>query len=192
MNTKNTLLAIALMLCTGFVVSCGNDDEEEQPIPEEPIDQPTLGGKYGGWTQGSNDYAAYIPSDGDTLTVTLTNEAGTRCDLRFVSPTWGEAVLKDISIIKNDTAYLLSKPIEALLRDDHSAWDFSAPVDSIAMPNRNPQTETVTIKNYPITLEDGYFNLDGTDWAINFKAYLVPRSAHIQKMCFRDGKIGDM
>lgn len=189
MNWKFASLALALMLATGFVCSCSDEDEKPEPIIDPVY---TLSNTYTGWTQGSNEYAAYIPSEGDTLIIKVTNATSTLCDLHFISPTWGEAVLKDVTITLNDTAYIFNKPIVATLLEDHSAWTFSAPVDSIAMPNRNPQTEIVTIKNYPITLEGGFMNRYCDNWEIKFKAYLVPRSGHTQNMCFRDGHIGDM
>lgn len=193
-------MALALTLAMGFATSCGDDETDEprpiepteEPKPEEPTTQDILSGTYGGWTQGSNEYAPYIPSEGDTLTIEVTNAEGTLCNLHYMSPTWGDAVLTGVSVEKNDTAYLLSKPITATLLEDHSAWTFSAQVDSIAMPNRNPQSQAVTVKNYPITLENGFISLDLKNWEINFKAYLVPRSGHTQNMCFRDGRIGEM
>lgn len=188
MNKKISFIAMALLCNAALIVGCGDDDPQpNEPVPVEPTGT-HLAGIYGGWTLGSNEYASYIPSEGDTLTISLTNAEGTSCDLTYVSPTWGTTTLKGVSVITNDTAFLLSKPITATIRPDHSAWDFSAAVDSIAMPNRNPQSETVTVKNYPIVLTSGTVSLDAKTWEINFTTYLVPRSEHIQWMSFRNGK----
>ena len=201
-------MTVALLLSSSLAISCGSDDEPQPNTPEQPTQQPVAGsdddpqpntpeqptqqsvaGTYGGWTLGSNDYAAYIPSEGDTLVISLADNSDNLCNLTYSSPTWGTATLTGVSVVKNDTAYLFSKPVTATLREDHSAWDFSATVDSIAMPNRNPQTEEMTIKNYPFVLTSGTMSLDGKNWQIDFDAYLVPRSAHVQHMSFRNGLI---
>ena len=175
----------ALALTLGFV-ACNDDDN-----PKDPEINPVLSlpGTYTGWTWGSNAYAAFIPSEGDALTIELTNVAGTRCNLHYVSPTWGDAVITDVAISTNDTAYIFSKPIEAVLRDDRSGWDFSAPVDSVAMPNRNPSADAPTVSNYPIVLTSGFMNFKLDNWQVDFTAYLVPRSGHTMNMSFRDGHI---
>lgn len=189
MNKRITWMVLSLLLCTGFAISCGDDDEQKPgQTPETPTVN-TLAGKYGGWTLGSNAYSSFIPSENDTLTIVLTNKEGTLCSLTYESETWGTVTLADVSVVKNDTAYLFSKPRTATLREDRSAWDFSAAVDSIAMPNRNPQTEEVTVKNYPLVLTEGFMSLDGKRWQIDFDAFLVPRSAHTMHMSFRDGHI---
>lgn len=191
MNRKISFLAAALMLGAAFVSSCKDDNEDPQPIIDPVV---SLAGTYEGWTWGSNAYAAYIPSEGDKLTiVSLGSDASgnSTVDLVYESETWGKTTLKTVSVTKNDTAYIFSKPITATIRQDHSAWDFSAQVDSIAMPNRNPGSSEVTISNYPIVLTEGFMSLDLSNWQIDLKAYLVPRSEHIMNMSFRDGKIGD-
>ncbi len=191
MNRKISFLAVALMLCAAFISSCKDENDEPKPIID-PV--ASLAGTYEGWTWGSNAYAAYIPSEGDKLTiVSLGSDASgnSTCDLVFESETWGKATIKTVSVTKNDTAYIFSKPITATLREDRSAWDFSAKVDSIAMPNRNPSTSEVVISNYPIVITKGFMSLDLSNWQIDFNAYLVPRSAHTMSMSFRDGKIGD-
>lgn len=187
MNKRTIFMALAMFLVAGLVVSCSKSEKEEQPT-DDPVPA-ALAGTYSGWTLGSNAYAPYIPSEGDALTIELTNAAGTRCNLTFVSDTWGKATLKDVAIVKNDTAYLFSKPITATIRNDHSAWDFSAPVDSIAMPNRNPQGGAATTANYPIVLTSGRYSLDLQRWQMDFKAFLVPRSEHTMSMSFRNGSI---
>lgn len=191
MNRKISFLAAALMLGATFVSSCKDDNEDPQPIIDPVV---SLAGTYEGWTWGSNAYAAYIPSEGDKLTiVSLGSDASgnSTVDLVYESETWGKTTLKTVSVTKNDTAYIFSKPITATIRQDHSAWDFSAQVDSIAMPNRNPGSSEVTISNYPIVLTEGFISLDLSNWQIDLKAYLVPRSEHTMNMSFRDGKIGD-
>ena len=190
MNTRFSLLAMSLMLTATLTVGCGSDDDPQPQTPEQdiPEQQPTLAGKYGGWTLGSNEYAPYIPSEGDTIIVTQNPSNPSLCDLYYVSPTWGTATLKNVSVeVQQDSIFVLSKTITATIREDHSAWDFSAPVDSIAMPNRNPQAGTTTIKNYPIVLTSGV--IYPSHWQVDFKAYLVPRSEHIQSMSFRSGSI---
>lgn len=185
-------MAFALLLSTGFVSSCSDGDDNGSQLPENPTsptETVTVAGVYGGWTLGSNEYAGFIPSDNDTLTITLTNQEGTLCDLSYKSDTWGMATLKGVAVSRNDTAYVFSKPVTPTIREDHSAWDFSADVDSIAMPNRNPQAGTVAIKNYPFTLVAGTMSLDKGSWQFDFKAYLVPRSEHIQMMSFRNGHV---
>ena len=188
MKKDMKMMCAALLLCCGFAVSCGSDDDPQPNHSGEPS-QATLAGTYGGWTWGSNDHAAYIPSEGDTLFISQTTDNATSCTLTYTSPTWGTTTLANVTVTKNDTAYVFAKPITAVLREDHSAWDFSAAVDSIAMPNRNPQAGTVTIKNYPIVLTGGTMSLDCKNWQIDFDAYLVPRSAHIQHISFRNGHI---
>ena len=192
MNTKFSLLALSLLLTAGAMVNCGNDDNDEpQPNEEQtkPETQaPSVAGIYGGWTWGSNEYAPYIPSEGDTLTITVNPANPSLCDLSYESPTWGNATLKNVSLkLQNDSIFVLSKPITATIREDLSAWDFSAPVDSVAMPNRNPQSGTTTVKNYPIVLVSGV--IYPSHWQIDFDAYLVPRSQHVQHMSFRNGHI---
>jgi len=191
MNRKISLLAVALMLGTAFVSSCKDDDDDPQPTIDPVV---SLAGTYEGWTWGSNAYAAYIPSEGDKLTiVSLGSDASgnSTVDLVYESETWGKTSIKAVSVTKNDTAYIFSKPITATLRQDRSAWDFSAQVDSIAMPNRNPDSSEQTVNNYPIVLTEGFMSLDLSNWQIDLKAYLVPRSEHTMNMSFRDGKIGD-
>ena len=175
----------ALALTLGFV-ACNDDDDPKDPEIDPVLSLP---GTYTGWTWGSNAYAAFIPSEGDALTIELTNVAGTRCNLHYVSPTWGDAVITDVAISTNDTAYIFSKPIEAVLRDDRSGWDFSAPVDSVAMPNRNPSADAPIVSNYPIVLTSGFMNFKLDNWQVDFTAYLVPRSGHTMNMSFRDGHI---
>ncbi len=186
MNKKLLFAALAAVLSLSFV-ACDNDEKEEN----EPVNNPvvSLAGDYEGWTLGSNAYAPYIPSEGDRLSITLTNAEGTLCNLTYASETWGTTTLTDVAIEQNDTAFVFSKPITAIIRQDHSAWDFSATPDSIAMPNRNPQGGGATVSNYPIVLTSGYM-LTGLDkWQIDFKAYLVPRSEHTMTMSFRNGSI---
>ncbi len=191
MNRKISLLAVALMLGTAFVSSCKDDNDDPQPIIDPVV---SLAGSYEGWTWGSNAYAPYIPSEGDKLTiVSLGSDASgnSTVDLVYESATWGKTTIKAVNVTKNDTAYIFSKPITATLRQDRSAWDFSAQVDSIAMPDRNPESSEHPVRNYPIVLTEGFMSLDMSDWQIDLKAYLVPRSEHTMDMSFRDGKIGD-
>ncbi len=178
-------MALVLTLTLGLV-GCNDEDETVEPIIGPVLSLP---GTYTGWTWGSNKYASFIPSEGDALTIELTNEAGTLCNLHYVSPTWGDALIKDVTITTNDTAYFFSKPIEATILADHSAWDFSAPVDSVAMPNRNPDGGTATVSNYPIVLTSGFMNFKLDNWQVDFRAFLVPRYEHIMDMSFRDGHI---
>lgn len=187
MNKRTLVMAMSMFLVAGLVAGCSKSEKEESPT-EEPTSA-TLAATYRGWTLGSNAYAPYIPSEGDELTIELTNVIGTLCNLTYVSETWGTAVLKDVSVTRNDTAYILSKPVVATIRQDHSAWDFSAAVDSVAMPNRNPQGGDVTIKNYPVVLTQGYIATTLDRWQVDFKAYLVPRSEHTMTMSFRNGSI---
>ena len=196
---KNALfMAVALVIGSTAFIACGGDEDEatprdpEQPTPiEQPDDpeQPSLAGTYTGWTLGSNPYASYIPSDNDVLTITVTNAEGTLCDLTYTSETWGTATLRGVAVASTAEGYTFSKPVEATLRDDRSQWDFSAQVDSIAMPNRNPQAEAATVSNYPIVLTAGTMSADRTTWQFDFQAYLVARSGHIQNMSFRSGHI---
>lgn len=185
-----SLVVLALLMTAGTAISCSSDDEKaDEPKPITPTDNIE---RYQGWTWGSNEYAGFIPSDGDSLLITPANANYTLCSITYKSETWGTATLDDVRIVKNDTAYLFLKPITASIRDDHSAWDFSAAVDSIAMPNRNPQAGTVTVKNYPIVLTSACLSLDKTRWQFDFDTYLVPRSEHVQHISFRNGHTPSM
>lgn len=191
-NKTLTLLAAVLVVVAGFIASCSKEDSNDDVRP--PVRDEGLDLKLGGWTVGSNAYASYIPSDGDSLVIFATKTDNSSCILVYSSPTWGVATLLNVKIEKNDTAYLFSKPVTATLRDDRSAWDFSiAPIDTFYMPNRNPQAEELAVKPYPVTLTSGYLTIETPHrWQFDFDAYLVPRSNHIQHVSFRSGRIPAM
>ena len=193
MRNKTILfLSAAIIMAAGFVMSCSKDNDNDTPVTP-PAQEDALDLKLVGWTWGSNKYAPYIPSDGDSLTIFATNTANTRCILVYASPTWGVATLVDVNVEKNDTAYIFSKPITATIREDHSAWDFSAKTDTIYMPNRNPSTDEITVKPYPVVLTSGYMTIEKPRrWQFDFEAYLVPKSEHTMSVSFRSGKIPAM
>ena len=190
MKRKTFLLMALALLCSVSFVSCGDGENVDEPIVD-PV-TPKLEGTYTGWILGSNQYAPYIPSEGDQLTIKLLGSDAhgqATCRLTLVSETWGTATFDAVGVTKTATGYVFSKPVTATLREDHSAWDFSAAVDSIAMPNRNPQSGTVTVSNYPIVLTNGTMSLECDKWQFDFTAYLVPRTGHVMTMSFRNGSI---
>ncbi len=192
-NKTIILLAAAIIMAAGCIASCSKDNKDEEK-PITPVHDEGLDLKLGGWTVGSNPYASYIPSDGDSLVIFATKTDNSTCILVYSSPTWGVATLQNVKIEKNDTAYIFSKPVTVTLREDRSAWDFSIePTDTFYIPNRNPQTEQFTVKPYPVTLSSGYLTLDEPRrWQFDFDAYLVPRSNHIQHVSFRNGHVPAM
>ncbi|MBQ7444011.1 MAG: hypothetical protein IJS59_09165 [Bacteroidaceae bacterium] len=192
MKKTVAIMALAVLAAAATIGSCGKDEElTPNPTPEqpEPAADPMPAGTYSGWTLGSNEYAAFIPSDGDALTISFPYADDALCDITYTSETWGTATIKKVAYASTDAGFTFAKPITATLRDDRSQWDFSAPVDSIAMPNRNPQGGTATVGHYPIVLTGGTMSTDRQTWQFDFVAYLVPRSAHMQNMSFRSGTI---
>lgn len=197
MNKKLAFMALSLLLSAGLVGSCGNDEKEDDPTPrEEEVeptpqeDEPTVllpEGTFVGWSEGSNPYAQYIPSAGDSIVITKANQ-GTY-DVAYLSPTHGRGVIQGVNVTKNDTAFLFKKPVSVSKNEAETAFVFSQVPDTIAMPNRNPQGGSATWANYPATLEGGYLTTDGKRWELTFKVFCNVR--YIHQVIVREGAIGN-
>lgn len=181
------MMASALLLCCGFAVSCGSDDDPQPNNSEQstPITLPE--GTFSGWTEGSNPYATYIPSAPDSIVI---SKAGNdRYNVSYVSATHGLGTITNVQMTKNDTAFVFEKPVDVSKNVEGTDFVFSQVPDSIIMPNRNPQGGASTWKTYPATLEGGYLTTDGKRWEFTFKVYCNVR--YIHQCIVREGAIGN-
>lgn len=196
MNKKIAFMALALLVATGFVSSCGDDDEPEIKTPT-PSDTTAVSkdsanvndvlpeGTFVGWTEGSNPYAGYIPSGGDSLVISKDSTGA--YSVGYLSPTHGRGVITGVTVTRNDTAFVFQKPVTVSRND--TAFVFSQVPDTISMPNRNPEGGAVTWKAYPATFDGGYLTLDGERWEFTFQVYCNVR--YIHKCIVREGAIGN-
>lgn len=188
MNKKFVFLAFSLMLSAGFVTSCGDDDETDSPstAPNETTAQ-LPEGTFIGWSEGSNPYAKYIPSGNDSIVIKKADSG--RYDIAYLSPTHGAGVIREVSMTKNDTAFLFQKPVSVSMNEEGTAFVFSQVPDTISMPNRNPQGGDAVWSSYPATFEGGYLTADGKRWELTFMIFCNVR--YIHQVIVREGVIGN-
>ena len=186
MNKKLAFLTLSLLLSAGVATSCGDDDDT---VPDEnpPAASTLPTGTFVGWSEGSNPYAAYIPSGNDSIVITKAGAA--TYDIAYLSPTHGRGVISGVSMTLNDTAYVFQKPVTVELNADGTAFQFSQEPDTIAMPNRNPQGGDAAWASYPATFESGYLTKDGERWEFTIKVYCNVRYVH--QVIVREGAIGN-
>lgn len=150
MNRKITFMALALLLCTGFMSSCKSDDEPA-PVPEESL----LIRAYVGTTIGSSQHFQDMPStSSDTIYVTAGKANSTKFDIKYQSAFWGNATFETVGFKKVNGIYEL----------DSTTGTFS-------MPQRTPGATEVKYKDYPATLRNSTIKLltsDGRQCAFSF------------------------
>ena len=188
MNKNIALLTLSLLLGAGFVTGCGNDeDDSQQPIEETETSKQLPAGTFVGWTEGSNPYAGYIPSANDSIVITRGQNGF--YELSYLSATHGRGVIKNVQVTKNDTAFILQKPVTATINAEGTDFVFSQTPDTIAMPNRNPEGGTGSWKAYPATFDGGYLTVDGKRWELTLRVFCNVR--YIHKCIVREGAIGN-
>ena len=185
-RTKRLFFSLIIACGMISVVAC-SDGDDNTPNSQQNTPSTLPAGTFVSWTEGSNPYAGYIPSEGDQITIELVKEG--LCNIKYVSEQHGTGTLTGVSITKTDSRYLFSKPITVQFSEDKTDFVFSQEPDRVTMPNRNPNGGEVTYKDYPFVLNSGWLSVDGKQWQFDMTAYCNVRYLH--RVIVREGAIGN-
>lgn len=108
MNWKVSVMTLSLMLGVGFLTSCGNDDENDEPEQELP----STGG-VSGWTsathvppEGGRQYFVDFHSPNETATINISKVDKDHFTLSYSSDAWGEATFASLEVKEVEGRYV--------------------------------------------------------------------------------------
>lgn len=121
MNRKFAFIAFALLLATGFAVSCGDDDDDDPIVPGQIDNKPTEGALTG-WTsathvppEGGRQFFVDFYSPNEAATVSVKKTGKNQLSLAYNSNTWGKATFESLEVQEANGRYILPTDAETTI-----------------------------------------------------------------------------